>query len=51
LIWGKLFYWLFFTIDDGCRILLALYLTFIVLYDINSVNNSYLEDCYMGRQD
>jgi hypothetical protein len=27
-----------------------LYLTFIVLYDINSVNNSYIEDHYINQR-
>ena len=43
-VWGKAFMFWFFIIEELARILLALYVTYLVIFEIQSTNSSYLED-------
>ena len=46
LIWGKIFYFLFYTVELIARFLLAFYVIYLVLFEIYGVNCSYKEDRY-----
>jgi hypothetical protein len=46
LIWGKIFYFLFYTVELIARFLLAFYVIYLVLFEIYGVNCFYKEDKY-----
>ena len=48
IIWGKLFYFLFYTVELTARFGLAFYVIYLVLFEIYGVNCSYKEDNYMS---
>ena len=48
-IWGKLFFFLFFMIEEGARLGLAFYITFLILFSIHSTSLSYSESLYLIR--
>jgi hypothetical protein len=48
IVWGKLFYFLFYTVELTTRFVLAFYVIYLVLFEIYGVNCSYKEDHYFG---
>lgn len=45
--WGRfVFYWMFF-LEEMARVVLALYVTYLVIFELNAVNRSFLEDNYL----
>lgn len=46
LLWGKVFYFLFYTVELTARFGLAFYVIYLVLFEIYGVNCSYKEDSY-----
>jgi len=50
IIWGKLFFFLFFMIEEGARLGLAFYITFLILFAIHSSSVSYDEGVYVGSK-
>jgi len=50
LVWGKLFYFLFYTVELTARFGLAFYVIYLVLFEIYGVNCSYKEDCYFNNK-
>lgn len=44
LIWGKFAYFWMFILEEIARVSLALYVTYLLIFEINSVNRSYCED-------
>ena len=48
LIWGKCFYFLFYTVELIARFGLAFYVIYLVLFEIYGVNCSYKEDLYFN---
>jgi len=44
LLWGKVFYFLFYTVELTARFGLAFYVIYLVLFEIYGVNCSYRED-------
>ena len=46
LVWGKIFYFLFYTVELVARFGLAFYVIYLVLFEIYGVNCSYKEDMY-----
>lgn len=43
-IWGKLFYFLVYMLEEGARLGLALYITFLIIFEVHAANCSYKED-------
>ena len=46
LLWGKIFYFLFYTVELTARFGLAFYVIYLVLFEIYGVNCSYKEENY-----
>lgn len=47
ILWGKFAYFWLFILEEIARVSLALYVTYLVLFEINAVNRSYSEDNYL----
>jgi hypothetical protein len=50
LIWGKFAYFWLFILEEIARVGLALYVTYLVIFEINAVNRSYSEDHYLATK-
>ena len=50
ILWAKLSLFLFFAIEECLRVLLAFYLTYLVIFEMQAVNRSYIEDTYLFRK-
>lgn len=48
MLWGKIFYFLFYTVELIARFGLAFYVIYLVLFEIYGVNCSYREDSYFS---
>jgi hypothetical protein len=46
IIWGKFAYFWLFILEEIGRVMLALYITYILIFEMNAVNRSYSEDQY-----
>jgi hypothetical protein len=47
--WGKFAYFLFFIIDEIARVTLALFLVYLIVFEVHAVNRSFVEDQYLGN--
>lgn len=45
-VWGKFFFFLFFIIEELFRIALALYIAYLITFDVHAANCSYRESNY-----
>jgi len=45
--WGKFTYFWMFILEEIARVSLALYVTYLLIFEINAVNRSYVEDRYL----
>lgn len=45
-IWGKLFYFTFFMLEEAARLSLAFYVCYLIIFEVHSVNCSYKEDTF-----
>jgi hypothetical protein len=45
-VWGKFFFFMFFIIEEVLRVSLALYITYLIIFEVHAVNRSYVEDSY-----
>ncbi len=50
LLWGKFAYFWLFILEEIARVGLALYVTYLVIFEINAVNRSYVEDNYLAQK-
>lgn len=50
LVWGKFAYFWLFILEEIARVGLALYVTYLVIFEINAVNRSYSEDHYLASK-
>lgn len=46
LLWGKFAYFWLFILEEIARVSLALYVTYLLIFEINAVNRSFVEDQY-----
>lgn len=46
IVWGKFAYFWLFILEEIGRVMLALYITYILIFEMNAVNRSYVEDSY-----
>lgn len=49
-IWGKLFLFYFFILEELFRISLALYIFYLIIFEVHSVNISYIEDSFITNK-
>jgi hypothetical protein len=47
IVWSKFSLFFFFAVDEIARVLLALYITYLIIFEIQGVNRSYFEDNYI----
>jgi len=47
LIWGKFFYFFIYMVEEGARLSLAFYISYLMFFEIHAVNCSYKEDTFM----
>ena len=47
-IWGKFFYFLIYMLEEGARLGLALYITFLIIFEVHAANCSYREDTFLN---
>lgn len=45
--WGKFTYFWMFILEEIARVSLALYVTYLLIFEINAVNRSYVEDMFI----
>jgi len=45
-LWGKFFFFLFFIVEELFRIILALYIAYLITFDVHAANCSYRESNY-----
>jgi len=49
-IWGKFFYFLVYMLEEGARLGLALYITFLIIFEVHAANCSYKEDNFFATK-
>lgn len=49
LSWGKFFFFLILTFDEIFRVSIALYICYLILLEVNTVNSSLVEDFYFFK--
>jgi len=49
-VWGKLFYFIFFTAEEGARMGLAFYICYLIIFEVHAVNCSYREDTFINAK-
>lgn len=48
LAWGKLFFFAFFILEEVVRVSLALYITYSIVFELQSHSRTYVEDRFLG---
>ena len=49
-VWGKLFWFIFFIVEEASRLGLAFYITYLIIFEVHSVNSSYREDDFFNKK-
>lgn len=49
-VWGKLNFFLFFIVEESARLGLAFYISFLIIFEVHSVNCSYKEDSFLEQK-
>lgn len=49
-IWGKLFFFIVFTIEEAGRLSLAFYISYLITFEVHAVGSSYKEDQYLNNK-
>jgi hypothetical protein len=49
-IWGKLFYFTFFMLEEAARLSLAFYVCYLIIFEVHSANCSYKEDVFLSHK-
>ena len=47
IIWGKFAYFWLFILEEIARVTLALYVTYLLVFEVNALNRSYSESSYL----
>lgn len=50
ILWGKFAYFWLFILEEIARVFLALYVTYLLIFEMNAVNRSYSEDSYFASK-
>lgn len=49
-VWGKLFYFICFIVEEASRLALAFYICYLIIFEVHSVNCSYSESNYFSNK-
>jgi hypothetical protein len=49
-IWGKFTLFNFFGLEEVARVGLALFITYLIVFEVHSLNRSYVEDTYLANK-
>ena len=49
-LWGKLFLFIVFTIEEAGRLSFGLYISYLITFDVHAVSASYKEDTYLSSK-
>lgn len=49
-VWGKFSLFIFFFVEEILRVALALYITYLIIFEVHAVNRSYVEDTYFSSK-
>lgn len=49
-VWGKFALFVFFIIEEIARVALALYITYLIVFEVHAVNRSFVEDTYFSSK-
>jgi len=49
LLWGKLFYFTFFILEEAARLSLAFYVCYLIIFEVHNVNSSRKEDNFFSN--
>jgi hypothetical protein len=47
IVWGKFAYFWLFILEEIARVTLALYVTYLLVFEVNALNRSYSESSYL----
>jgi hypothetical protein len=50
ILWGKFAYFFYFTLEIAGKILLGLYISYLIMFEVHSVSVSYHEDNYIATK-
>jgi hypothetical protein len=50
LIWGKLSLFWFFNLELIARVIVALYITFLMIFEVLAIDRSYVEDTFISQK-
>ena len=50
IIFGKLFFFWLFILEEIFRVSLALYISYLIIFEVHAVNTSYSEDCFFTHK-
>jgi len=50
ILWGKFFYFIFFILEELFRVALALYIFYLIIFEVHSVNLSYFEENFFIKK-
>jgi len=48
--WAKLYLFIFFIAEEFLRLILAFFISYLIIFDIHAVNSSYVEDTFFSRK-
>jgi hypothetical protein len=49
-VWGKFNFFLFFIVEETARLSLAFYISFLIIFEVHSVNCSYREETFLEEK-
>jgi hypothetical protein len=49
-VWGKFALFVFFIVEEILRVALALYITYLIIFEVHAVNRSFVEDTYFATK-
>lgn len=50
LSWAKLYLFIFFIAEEFLRLILAFFISYLIIFDIHAVNSSYVEDTFFTKK-
>ena len=50
ILWSKFSLFFFFALEECIRVLLAFYVTYLIIFEVQAVNRSYIEDLYLFKK-
>jgi hypothetical protein len=50
LSWSKLYLFIFFIAEEFLRLILAFFISYLIIFDIHAVNSSYVEDTFFTKK-